>query len=318
MEALSARASLARWLDYPVGEGRAATRRFWRETALAYLYLLPNLVIIGAFGLYPVVRALDLSLYDWDMVSPVKAFVGLANYRELLGDPEFWRAVRNTALYVACTVPASIALALGSALVLHQPLAGRAFYRLAFFIPYVSTVVAVAMVWGWIFHDRWGLLNHLLGLVGLPPQRWLLDPRWSLLAVIVFSVWKSLGYNVVLFLAGLTQIDRELYAAARVDGAGGWRLFRHITWPLLFPTTFFVSVIATIAAFKVFTEVYVLFGGRAGPMESALTIVFYIYQKGFSQWNMGLASAGSCVLFFIILACTLVQMWYGRRHDLQG
>lgn len=313
MRRVAGQGNLLRALEYPVGESLAARRRFWRDTALAYAYLLPSLAVLGVFSLYPVYGSLVLSLYDWDLISPVRRFVGLGNYRELLADPDFWQALQGTTVYVAGTVLPGIVLSLGVALLLNRRIAMRAFYRAAFFMPYVATVVAISMVWGWIYHDQWGLLNQALGWAGIRPQRWLLDPRWAMFAVILISVWKGLGWNVVIFLAGLQNIDREVYAAARVDGAAGWRLFRYVTWPLLAPTTFFVSILAIIHAFKVFTEVYVLFGGSAGPLRSALTMVFFVYEKAFGNWRMGYASAAAYVLFFLIMGFTLAQLAYGRR-----
>lgn len=308
------RTTAGQWLDLPVGSPRSTWRRFWRDSALAYLFLLPALLVLGTFSFYPVLRALILSLYDWDLISPDRKLVLFRNYQELLADPLFWRSVRNTLLYVAGTVPLEIALALGAALLLNQALHLRAFYRLAFFVPYVTTVVAIAMVWAWIFHDQWGLLNHILGWFGLPPQKWLLDPRWTLFTIIAMSVWKSVGYTTVLFLAGLQNMDRELKNAALVDGASNWQVFRYITWPLLTPTTFFVSITSIIGAFKVFTEIFVLYGGKPGPLRAGTTIVFYIYEKAWGDFRMGYAAAAAHVLFVMVLAVTLLQFWYARRR----
>lgn len=307
-------AAIARWLDLPMGATRWGWRRFWADTAMAHLLLLPTLLVLGTFHFYPVFRAFVLSLYDWDLISPDKRFVFLDNYWELLTDPLFWQAVRNTLIYVAGTVPLEMAIALGVALLLNRRLPGRAFYRLAFFTPYVTTVVAIAMVWAWIFHDQWGLLNYLLGWVGVSPQKWLLDPRWTLFTIILMSIWKTVGYTAVLFLAGLQGLDRELYGAARVDGAGSWHLFRHITWPLLTPTTFFVCITAIIGAFKVFTEIFVLYGGQPGPLRVGTTIVFYIYEKAWNDHRMGYAAAAAYGFFSLVLAITLAQFRLARRR----
>ncbi|MFZ5814087.1 MAG: carbohydrate ABC transporter permease [Bacillota bacterium] len=305
-------ATLGKWLDMPVGGTKATWRRFWSDTGLAYLYLLPTLVILGTFNIYPVIRAFVISLYDYRLRT--QEYIGLANYRELFTDPQFWTAVKNTMIFVAGTVPIEIILALGVALLLNRPLRGRAFYRLAFFVPYVTTVVAIAMVWLWIYHDQWGLLNHILGWFGVTPQKWLLDPKWTMFTIILMSIWKSLGYTVVIFLAGLQNMDRELYNAAKVDGANDRQVFWHVTWPLLTPTTFFVSITSIIGAFKVFTEIFVLYGGKPGPLRVATTIVFYIYEKAWDDYRMGYASAAAYALFFLVLAVTIIQLWYARRR----
>lgn len=307
-------ATAGKWLELPLGGSRYTWRRFWADSALAWLLLLPTLMVLGAFMFYPVFKALIISLYDWDMISPDKRWVMFGNYQELLTDRLFWQAVRNTAVYVLGTVPAEMAIALGVALLLNQALHFRAFYRLAFFIPYITTVVAIAMVWAWMYHDQWGLLNTILGWFGMAPQRWLLDPRWTLFTIILMSIWKNAGYTTILFLAGLQNLDRELYSAARVDGANRWQAFRHITWPLLTPTTFFVSVTSIIAGFKVFTEIFVLYGGKPGPLRVATTMVFYVYEKAWDDYRMGYAAAAAYLLFLMVLAFTLLQLWYARKR----
>lgn len=306
--------TVGKWLDLPVGATRSTWRRFWADSALAYVFLLPSLLVIGTFSLYPVVRALMLSLYDANMVGTVVEYAGLANYRELFKDPVFWQSVKNTMIFVAGTVPLEILIALSIAMALNLPLRFRAFYRLAFFLPYVTTVVAVAMVWLWIYHDQWGLLNQILGWFGVAPQKWLLHPKWTMLTIIIMSIWKTVGYTTVIFLAGLQGVDKELYNAARVDGANDRQVFWHITWPLLSPTTFFVSITSVIGAFKVFTEIFVLYGGRPGPLKAATTIVFYIYEAAWTDYRAGFASAAAYVLFFMVLAVTMFQLWYAKRR----
>lgn len=307
-------AAPGKWLDMPVGGTRATWRRFWADTSLAYLFLLPTLLVLGTFHFYPVFKALALSLYDWDMMSPDKAFIGLGNYTEILSDPLFWKALKNTMIFVIGSVPLEIALALGVAVLLNQGLRFRAVYRLAFFVPYVTTVVAIAMVWGWIFHDQWGLLNHLLSWVGVAPQNWLLNPKWTLFNIIIISIWKTLGYTAIIFLAGLQNMDKELYNAARVDGANSCQIFWQITWPLLTPTTFFVSITSLIGAFKVFTEIFVLYGGRPGALNSGITIVFYLYEKAWGDYRFGYASAAAYLLFFMVMAVTIMQLWIAKKH----
>jgi ABC-type sugar transport system permease subunit len=306
--------SVAKGLSLPLGASRASWRRFWRETSLAYTLLLPALIVLGMFSFYPVFRAFQISLLDTDLISPVSTFVGLDNYKELLKDPLFWKAVKNTLIYIAGTVPVGIVLSLGVAMLLNQKLKGIGLYRLAFFLPHVTTVVAISLVWAWIYHDQFGLLNTVLKWVGLPPQKWLLDPKWTMFTIILMSVWKTLGYTAVIFLAGLQGLDKELQAAAKVDGATGWQIFRHVSWPLLSPTTFFVSITSIIGAFKVFSEIFVLYGGTPGPLREGITIVFYIYEKAWSEGRMGYASAGAYVLFFMVMIVTVFQLWYARRR----
>lgn len=311
---MALRTSIARGLNLPVGSSRSGWLRFWRETGLAYTLLLPALIVLGLFSFYPVFRALQLSLLDWDMISENSTFVGLANYRELLKDPLFWKAVTNTLIYIIGTVPIEIALALGVAMLLNQKLKGIGFYRLAFFLPHVTTVVAISMVWAWIYHDQYGLLNTMLGWFGIKGQNWLLNPKWTMFTIILMSIWKTLGYTAVIFLAGLQGLDKQLQEAATVDGANRWQVFRHVSWPLLSPTTFFVSITSIIGAFKVFSEIFVLYGGQPGPLRQGITIVFYIYEKAWSEYRMGYASAAAYVLFFMVLAVTFFQLWYGKRR----
>ena len=307
-------ATLGKWLDMPVGSSRFTWRKFWADSSLAYLFLLPTLLVLGVFNFYPVFQAFWLSLHDYDALRRGGDFIGLANYQEILRDPVFWKAVSNTMIYVIGTVPIEIALALGVAMLLNKGLKFRAYYRLAFFVPYVTTAVAISMVWAWIYHEQWGLLNHMLGWLGVSPQKWLLDPKWTMFTIIVMAVWKTLGYTAVIFLAGLQNMDKELYNAAKVDGANNRQVFWNITWPLLTPTTFFVSITSLIGAFKVFTEIYVLYGGKPGPMRAGITIVFYVYEKAWSDYRMGYASAAAYLLFFMVLGVTIFQLWYAKKR----
>lgn len=307
-------ATLGKWLELPIGSTRYTWRNFWKESALAYLFLLPTILVLGTFNFYPVVKAFILSLYDTNMITQKGAFIGLANYTEILKDPVFWQAIKNTFIFVAGTVPIEIALALGVAMLLNQKLRFRAFYRLAFFTPYVTTVVAISIVWAWIYNEQWGLLNYLIGMIGLKPQEWLLEPKWTLFTIMLMSVWKTLGYTVIIFLAGLQNVDKELYNAAKVDGANDRQVFWHVTWPMLTPTTFFVSITSLIGAFKVFTEIFVLYGGKPGPVQAGVTIVFYIYEKAWSDYRAGYASAAAYMLFFLVLAVTMFQLWYAKKR----
>lgn len=307
-------ATLGKWLDMPVGSSRFTWRKFWADSSLAYLFLLPTLFVLGLFSFYPVIQAFWLSLHDYDALRRGGDFIGLANYQEILKDPVFWKAVKNTGIFVIGTVPIEIALALGVAMLLNKGLRFKATYRLAFFVPYVTTAVAISMVWAWIYHDQWGLLNHILSWFGVGPQKWLLDPKWTMFTIIVMSIWKTLGYTAVIFLAGLQNMDKELYNAAKVDGANSRQVFWNITWPLLTPTTFFVSITSLIGAFKVFTEIFVLYGGKPGPMRAGVTMVFYVYEKAWGDYRMGYASAAAYLLFFMVLAVTVFQLWYAKKR----
>lgn len=314
-------ATPGKWLDMPLGGSKATRRRFWKDSALAYLFLLPSLVILGTFSFYPVIKAFIMSLYDWKALSPDHTFIGLANYRELFSgfldfsrDHEFRRAVWNTLVYIAGTVPMEIGLALGIAMLLNRKLRFRPVYRLAFFTPYVTTVVAVAIIWRWIYDENYGLLKQILGWFHIASPKWLLDPHWSMFTIILVAIWKSLGYTTVIYLAGLQNVDKELMNAAKVDGATGAQAFRHVTWPLLSPTTFFVAITSLIGAFKVFTEIFVLYGGQPGKGRSALTIVYFIVEQARDRYNLGFASAAGYVLFLMVIAVTLVQLWYAKRH----
>ncbi|MBT9258596.1 MAG: sugar ABC transporter permease [Clostridiales bacterium] len=287
----------------------------------ALFYLAPALLVLGVFTVYPIVASFLLSLYaDYDYFHDVVYRYGLDNYVYLYHDPDFRLALRNTLIFVMGVVPTSLFLSLGIALLLEKPLGLSGLFRTIYFIPTVTSTVAVAVVWRWIYHTDYGLLNYFLSLFHLDPIPWLTRPRWALPALILFAVWKSLGYNILLFLAGLSQIPKAYHDAARIDGASSFQRLRRITWPLLSPTTFFVAVVGFIGAFKVFDEVYALFGGQPGPVNSALTLVYYIYGKFFREQDYAVASAAAYVLFAITLVFTLGQFWLARKrvHYLGG
>jgi multiple sugar transport system permease protein len=288
---------------------RHTSPRRRRETGWALLFLAPSLAGFLVFTLFPVVASLALSTTSWDLVGrPV--FVALENYGHALRDPLFRKVMLNTLYYAAGAVPLAMAVSLALAIALNQRIRGRVFMRTLYFMPVVSSTVAVTMVWRWMYAP-FGVINALLTAVGLPPVGWLTTPAWSMPAVILLSVWQSVGYSMVLFLAGLQGIPRHLYDAAAVDGATGWRQFWHITLPLLSPTTFFVLVMAVIRSFQAFGQVYMLTGG--GPAYATSTIVFYIYENAFLSLHMGYASALAWVLFGIIFFLTWIQVRYQRE-----
>lgn len=299
-----------------------------RENVEAYLYLLPAFVVLGVFTFYPVVRAFQISLYRWPVIG-AKTFVGFGNYLKLIGDREFWMALRNTSYYALGSVPLTLALAILVAVLLNSRIRGRVIARVAFFIPHITPMVAATAVWKWIYNRDYGILNYLLELlekalgrvgleVNLGPVDWLNRPELAIPILIIIGVWQYVGYQAIILLAGLQNIDRQYYDAAKVDGANAWHLFRHITVPLLTPQIFFLLIISIIGAFQLFTQVFILFMGNPGPRDSAMTIVFYIYEKAFREFYMGMASAAAYVLFGIIFLLTLIQFRLSRRWVFYG
>lgn len=287
------------------------------ETRAALLFLAPGLFIIGLFFLLPVAAVLLLSFTDFDLYALADLgntrVVAVDNYRKLLTNDVFWTALRNTVVFALVGGPLTVALSLTAALLVNARLAHfKGFFRTVYFAPVVTTLVGVAVVWRYLYHPRFGLINHVLGWFGIPPLDWLGDTTWALPAIILLSIWKNFGYTMVLFLAGLQSIPPQLYEAARIDGAGVWREFRHVTLPLLAPTFLFVGVITAIGYLQVFAEPYVMTRG-GGPVNSTLTVVLFMYKEGFRWWNMGFAAAVAFVLFLVILAATALQIRLQRR-----
>jgi len=281
------------------------------ESRWAWLFLAPTLIGLAVLSAGPILAALGISLTRWDLLTPPK-FVGLDNFGQLLADRRFLTAVRNTAFYTATSVPIGLLLGLGLALVLNQRLRGIAWIRTAYFLPVVTSTVAISLVWSWIYSPDRGPLNGVLGAIGLPPQRWISDPFWAMPSIVLMSVWQGLGTTVIIFLAGLQGIPEEYYDAASVDGAGSWARFRHVTLPLLTPSIFFTGVLALIDSFQVFDQVYVL--ARPGKAtESTVTIVYTIYENGFQNFKMGYASAAAWLLFLIVAVLTVVYFRLQNR-----
>jgi ABC-type sugar transport system permease subunit len=297
---------------------RRTARRPWAASVQGYLFLVPALVVLAAFVLGPGLWVFGLSLFKWDLIGAAARFLGGANYTLLARDPVFWQSLGQTVYFVAVSVPAGMAISLGLALLLNARFPLRGFFRGAVFVPFITPAVATIVIWQWIFNGDYGLLNALLGLMHLPRVAWLTDPRWIMPAVIVYTLWSTAGFNMVIFLAGLSNIAPELQDAARVDGAGRWRVFRHVTWPLLTPTTYFVLLISVINSFKVFNAIYVLTGSpngvTGGPNRAAMTSGVYLYKQAFEFFRAGYASAISVVLFVIVLALTLLQMAAARQR----
>jgi multiple sugar transport system permease protein len=271
-------------------------------------FAAPALAAIGLFFFVPVAAGLGLSLTDFDIYAladpATLRFVGLRNYAELFRDPVFWTAFRNTAFFVAVGAPLSVAVSLGAALLLQSRLVRwKGLFRTLYFLPVVTTLVAVAVVWRYLYHPRVGLLNQALGALGAPPVDWLGDPRFALLALVVLAVWKNFGFNMVIFVAGLQAIPERLYEAARLDGASRSQELLHVTLPLLLPTTSFVLVMTLIGHFQLFAEPYVMTQG--GPEDATRSLVLLMYEQGFRWWSLGQAAALAFVLFAIVLALGL-------------
>ena len=281
-----------------------------RQGPMAMLFLSPTLVIVTVFIVFPILFSFYLSFHEWNMFSDEQAFIGLDNYLRMLEDPEFWMVFKHTIVYTIGTVPVNMALALVVAFVLHKQIAGRKLLRAAFFTPVIISSVAAAVVWRWVFDPNLGLLNYLLGLVGLPAVNWLNDPTAAMIALITVGVWKTFGINMVLFAAGLSGIPEHYYEAAEIDGAGSWAKFWKITVPLLSPTTLFILVLSIIGSFQVFDLVYVLTFG--GPLGTTKVLVFYLYEHAFKFFNMGYASAVAYLLFAILFVLTLAQIRFFR------
>lgn len=295
--------------------------RFSRQTKrdlIAYSFIAPNFIGFAVFTLGPVIFAFVLAFLQWDGNNPIQ-FVGLQNFAEMFGNARFMASLKNTIVYCVATVPLTLAVALGLAVVLNQKIKGRNFFRTVSFFPYVASLVAVAAVWNMLFSPaKSGPVNMILYNLGVAAKdlpKWSADKDWVMFTVIAFSVWKNMGYYMVIYLAGLQGINGELYEAASLDGASTWQRFRYITWPQLQPTTFFVSIILTINCFKVYDIVYMLAGGNTGVLnESAIVLVYHIYEEAFRNWNLGYASAVAMVLFLIVLAITLVQFRGEKKY----
>ena len=284
----------------------------------AWLFLAPALLVLGVFFLLPVIGALGLSLTDYDLYALADIhnlrFVALQNYWSLLQRPLFWSALGHTLYFVAVGVPLSMGASLGAALLLNSPLARcKPFFRTVLFAPVVTTVVAVAVIWRYLFNTKYGIANDVLGHLGIHPVDWLGDPHWAMPTIIAFAVWKNFGYNMIIFLAGLQAIPLDLYEAARIDGASAWRQFRHITLPMLGPTLLMVGILTVSGYFQLFAEPYVMTEG--GPLQSTTSVLYLMYDEGFKWWNLGSASAVAFLLFVIMFAVTVLMLRLARHGE---
>ncbi|HOD17620.1 MAG TPA: sugar ABC transporter permease [Candidatus Cloacimonadota bacterium] len=294
-----------------------------------YLYVLPALALLIAFRFVPIVMSFVISFYKWTL-NGMGDFIGLTNYIKLMHDPEFWQSMMNTVWLVVFVVPASLIFSLIFAVLLNQIKAVRGFFRTIYFMPYVTSMVAVSIVWKIIFNEQTGLANKFLALIGIAPQKWLAEargifdiffsgfgihlPNWAggpsqaLFAIIILTVWKGLGYNTIIYLTGLQNIAKDYYEAAEIDGANKIKQFFKITLPLVSPTTYYVLMMTTIVTFQAFSQVYLMTGPPpGGPLGTTNLIVYYIFNRGFDAQEMGYASAAALILFIIILGLTVIQ-----------
>ncbi len=323
----------------PTNVRASPRRRLPIEAIQAWLFLLPAVVILGVFQIFPAIAAFYMSLFKWDVVQG--AFRGFGNYTDWLYDssirsPDFWRSLSTTFTFVIFTVPLEIAISLVLAYLLFQKMRGRGIYRTIYYLPYVTSFVAAAAIFFWVFHPTYGLVNDLVGIFGIGPQRWLDEPSGIFelaasaigvtlpgflagpsLALVVLSlvtIWHFLGYMIVIFLAGLSNISQEFYEAARLDGASERQLFTKITLPLLSPTTFFVFTVASIGVLRSFDSVYVLTSGTGGPLDTTRTVTLLVFKTAFQQAQFGLGAALAFILTLVILLFTLIQFRVlGRR-----
>ena len=291
-------------LARPVATSRGRLGRRFRDNAWGYAFILPWIIGLLVFTGGPILGALGLSFTEWNLMSPAK-FAGFANYQRLVTDGQFGRAMYQTAYFTFASVPIGMALSFFLALLVNQKLRGINLFRTIFFLPGITSTVAIALLWGLIYDSQAGLLNWLLSLLHVPGPNWLGDPHWAMPAIIIMSVWRGLGFDMVIFLAGLQAIPEEYYEAARIDGAGRFQLVWRITLPLISFTTFFILITSLIGSFRVFDQAFVLTQG--GPAYSTITLVYYIYQHAFQRFNMGYASALAYMLFAITFIVTMVQ-----------
>ncbi|KRN32127.1 carbohydrate ABC transporter permease [Liquorilactobacillus mali] len=286
-----------------------------KSTLIAFLYLSPMLIIIGTFYLYPIVMSFAMSFYTkYNFYTNKVSEVGLSNFVTIWTDPDFIEALKNTIIFVVGVVPLSVIIALVIAILLNKINFAAGFFKTVYFLPFVTSTVAISLIWQWIYNSQYGLLDAFLGIFGIKPIDWLNDPHWAMTALIIMTIWQGLGFNIILFLAGLSNIDKRYEQVAQIDGANTWQRFRYITIPLLSPMTFLVSVTSIISGFKVFDQIFVLFGGNPGPGKSTLTLVFYLYEKFYTEWKYGIAAAAGVVLFTLTLIITVIQVWYSKRH----
>ncbi len=276
------------------------------RSKLPYLLLLPAMVLYGIFFVFPFFYSLMLSFNDWNLLTGQTTYVGMRNYEQLVNSKVFWASVRNTLLFVLVKTPFSMVLGLAYALLIEQTKKAKVVYRFIFFIPVVISVAAASLSFGLMYNQRNGLINQFLALVGISGPNWLNQPTTALIAIMILGVWQSFGYNVILYMAGIQQLDRELYEAADIDGTSSWTKLTRITIPLLSPVTFFVFVMTTLFSFQVFATVQILTMG--GPSNATNVMVFFVWQEAFKFFNTGVASSAATVLFTMMLVLTVFMV----------
>ncbi|MBM7661762.1 putative chitobiose transport system permease protein [Bacillus mesophilus] len=284
-----------------------------RSLLTPYLFLIPGCIILGAFIFYPMLNAIWLSFTDYNMITE-PSFVGLDNYKEIFQDDMFWKVLFQTFLYLFIVVPSLVILPIFLAILVNQKIKGIGFFRSAYYVPVVTSMVVVGITWKWVYADK-GVLNYLLDSMGIisGPIHWLTSPSTSIFAVMAVTVWKGLGYYMVIYLAGLQSIPSDLYEAADIDGASKLQQIFHITIPLLMPSIMIVSIMSSISAMKVFEEIFVMTGG--GPLNSSKTLVFYIYEEAFGNLQMGYASAAGVILFLITLILSIINIKFMSKKE---
>jgi len=287
----------------------------------SYLFIALPALLFFVFQLVPLFISFFLSFTEYDVVHAPK-FVGLGNYKAILtDDPLFWKAMRNTVVYVVGVVPIGICISLLLAVAIDQKIKFKNFFKSLFFLPTVTAVIAVSVIWKWLYAgEKYGLFNYFLMKLGGQPIDWLASPTWTLPSIMIMSVWSGVGYNMILFLAGLQTIPHTMYEAAEIDGAGFWKQFFHITLPLLKPTILFVSMMSFIFSFQVFEQVYVMTGGQGGiggVLNSALTIVAYLFDQGFQKFHMGYASAMAYIIAFCVFLLTLINNKFVKETNVE-
>jgi len=281
-----------------------------KTTLMAYVFILPQIIGMFCFILGPMIASFIISFSRWNLVDPLQ-WVGFENFRTRFYSPLFWKVVLNTVYYTFVSVPLGIVISLGLALALNEKIRGVTWYRSVYFAPVVTPMVAVALVWSWLYNPDFGVINTVLNYVGIKGPKWLADTTWAMPSVIIMSIWKTLGFNMVIFLAGLQDIPERLYEVAAIDGANRWHKFRSITLPMLSPSVFFAMIISVISSFQAFSQIYIMTGG--GPANSTNVIVLHIYELAFEYWKMGEGCVVGWVLFTIILLFTLIQFSLSGR-----
>jgi multiple sugar transport system permease protein len=275
-----------------------------QEHISAWLYLVPALILLSLFMFYPTMRLIYDSFFQWDGMG-VRTFIGWQNYSQLMTDEEFWQTVKNSFVFIVGSVPIGMAVSLVMALLIQKQMIGRSFFRTLFFSPVVTSLVAAGLVFVWVLNYDFGVLNLILSKLGLAKLPWLVDGNYAMASVILMTIWKDAGYNMILFLAGLNNISESYYEAARIDGANSWQMFWKVTWPLLMPTTFFILVVRIIFSFRTFEQIYAMTKG--GPVGSTTVFIYYIYERAFKYFEMGYASAAAIVLLILVLILTYIQ-----------